>query len=246
MTSVLALLVAACPASEGLELSAESQATLCALDERTPPAGTTAATDAALKALYERDVFRSAHQSPASDLLKRLKLLLESLFETSGAETFSNVTRVAVLILAAALVVLVVVRVAGRRFVKPAAPHGQVGSSSLALADPSVHLAKAQALVSTDPRGGAREGLLAMLAALERQRLARPDRVKTNRELALELPSRGAPPDLVREVTAQLEWFDRAFYSLEPLDSTRAKAFLSEAASLVATIEALELREAAA
>ena len=51
-------------------------------------------------------------------------------------------------------------------------------------------------MVEADPRGAIREGLFALLGALERRSLARPDRVRTNREMAEEVAQRGAAPEL--------------------------------------------------
>ncbi|MBE2253685.1 MAG: DUF4129 domain-containing protein [Myxococcus sp.] len=235
--SALALLLvlgAGCPAAEGRELSPEQEATLCALPTTVAQG---AVSPEALGAIYARPEFSRAHGGQSGDLLKRLKAWLEKVFETSGAETYSNLTRVVVLLLAAFVVIAVVVRLSGRRRAKQAAVEA-TPSLALPLADPSVHLERARALAAQRPRDGAREGLLAILAALEQQRLARPDRVKTNRELARELPGRGAPKELVDAITAQLTWFDRAWYSLEPLDAARVHQFLDAAAALVSRVSA--------
>lgn len=237
MSVVLALVLAACPVGE--QLPPDQRDAACAIDERFQ---TTAGVDG-LAELYDRPEFRNARASQTSDLLKRFQRWLESVFETSGAETYSNLTRVIVLLLAAFVVIAVSVRFVGRRVRSKSLGKTQTSSTALELADPSVHLARAKALIGTDARAGAREGLLAMLAALERKRLARPDRVKTNRELTKELPQRGAPPELVEAVSAQLSWFDRAWYSLEPLDATSASAFLEHATEVVAKIGAFGAAE---
>jgi len=238
VTLALWLVLASCPAAEGLTLEPAQAATLCALAEQRAPTTATALSPESLQAVYARDEFKRAHQTQRADLLRRLRALLSKLFETSGAETYSNATRVAVLVLAALLIVAVVARLAGRRLARRAVDAPAAAERPLVLEDPSVHLAEAERLVTNDPRAGAREGLLAMLAALERQRLARPDRVKTNRELARELPERGAPAALAEAVRAQLEWFDRAFYSLEPLELAGARAFLERARAVVAQVAA--------
>lgn len=240
MTFALWLALAACPASEGRGLEPEKEATLCALAERAPSTPTPTLSAESLRAVYARDEFKRAHQTQGSDVLRRIRALLATWFETTGAETYSNATRVAVLVLAALLIVAVVARLAGRRFTKRRPSETSASEQPLVLDDPSVHLAEAERLVATDPRAGAREGLLAMLAALERQRLARPDRVKTNRELARELPERGAPAALTDAVRAQLEWFDRAFYSLEPLELSGARAFLERAKAVIAQVTAFD------
>lgn len=232
MSVVLALVLAACSAGE--QLPAEQRDAACAIDAQfqVMPAVE------GLASIYERPEFRNARASQASDLLKRLQRWLETVFETSEAETYSNLTRVLVLLLAAFVVIAVSVRFVGRRVSARTLGKTQASTSALELADPSVHLARAKALLGTDARAGAREGLLAILAALERKRLARPDRVKTNRELTKELPERGAPPELVEAVSAQLSWFDRAWYSLQPIDASSASAFLERASDVVAKIGA--------
>lgn len=232
MSVVLALVLAACPVGE--QLPAEQRDAACAIDAQFQA---TPAVEG-LASIYERPEFRNARASQASDLLKRLQRWLETVFETSEAETYSNLTRVLVLLLAAFVVIAVSVRFVGRRVSAKTLGKTQISASALELADPSVHLARAKALLGTDARAGAREGLLAILAALERKRLARPDRVKTNRELTKELPERGAPPELVEAVSAQLSWFDRAWYSLQPIDTSSASAFLERASDVVAKIGA--------
>lgn len=241
MSALLVALLAACPPSTGALPETQREA-VCQVHARFEHLEVPPQAPGELAAIYGRPAFQGAHSSQAGDLFKRLKAWLETIFETSGAETYSNVTRVVVLLLASFVVIAVVVRLAGRRLKRTRLPAAQA-ASALELDDPSEHLGRARSLLATDARGSAREGLLAILAALERQRLARPDRVKTNRELARELPSRGAPPELVEAVTAQLSWFDRAWYSLEPLDATRASTFLDDVARLVAMVASLGLND---
>jgi hypothetical protein len=106
------------------------------------------------------------------------------------------------------------------------------GPAPLKLDVPSAHLERARAALAGDPRRAIREGLLALLSHLERERLARPDRVKTNRELAQELPARGASPALAETVARLLAWYDAAFYSLEPVAPDAARRFVDEVAGL--------------
>jgi hypothetical protein len=240
---LVAVLVSVCPAAEGWQLTTEQQQTVCALMERSEVLPATQPSREALSNLYSRPAFRQAHSGETSDLLKRLRAWLERVFETSGAETYSNLTRVLVLIAAAFVVVATVARLAGRQLTKRA-PTVTPVPRQLKLADPSRHLSRGRELALGDPRAAAREGLLAILASLEQQRLARPDRVKTNRELAAELPKRGASPDLVAAVTAQLTWFDTVWYSLEPLEAARVNAFLDEAAALVLRVAKMGGRSA--
>jgi hypothetical protein len=220
------------PGAEGLS-DAQARA-LCALEVEAP-----ATSGASLAAIYARPGFERARRPEASDVLRRLRAWLEAIFETAGAESYSNVTRVVVLVAAALGAIAAVVRL-GRRGARPTATApGTPAEAGLELANPLEHLARARDALSSAPRMAAREGLLAILSALERQRLARPDRVKTNREIVSELPGRGAPGPIVEAVRAQLGWFDRAWYSAAPLDAEAAGRFLDAAQGLVAQLARL-------
>ncbi len=190
---------------------------------------------AALPAIYARRGFETAAQRNTGALqafLAQLRVWFESLFGSSGAETYSNVTRVLVLAVALATGATVTLRVLARRRRVQAAPTTQRPASSLQLDDPGVHRARAEHLLTTDPRAAIREALLSLLSSLERRRFARPDRVKTNRELAAELPTRGAPPELVAAVAPLFSWFDRAFYSLDAVRPDDARRFLDDVRKL--------------
>ncbi|MDX2013921.1 MAG: DUF4129 domain-containing protein [Myxococcaceae bacterium] len=227
----LALVLGAAPCELPLtpELTEQQAVALCSLPKESP-AG---AGRSALAAIYERRGFEQARAPQPGDTLKRLRAWLESIFETAGAETYSNLTRVVVLVAAALGAIALVVRIAGRRRTAPKAAVAATTAPGLLLADPVEHLTRARALLTTEPRSAAREGLLALLSALERRRFARPDRVKTNREIVSELPSRGAPPALVDAVRTHLGWFDRAWYSVSPLEASAAGRFLDEVQTLV-------------
>lgn len=180
---------------------------------------------------FERARLRSsgALQALASQLIH----WLEGLFESSGAETYSNVTRVVVLVLALVAGGGVTLRLWGRRRSAPKGSTPPVNPAlALELEHPEAHLARAESMLSTAPREAIREALLSLLSSLERRRYARPDRVKTNRELAEELPARGAPAELVQLVTPLFTWFDRAFYSLEAVPPADARRFLDDVKKL--------------
>ncbi|MFO0597541.1 MAG: hypothetical protein U0228_19705 [Myxococcaceae bacterium] len=218
------------PALTGL--GEESQANLCALVARPPPA---APDRGALAGIYERPGFEHARQRSSGALqafLAQLRRWFDYLFGTSGAETYSNVTRVVVLVVALAVGAIVVARVLTRRRRASAPPPREELATGLDLDDPAEHLARARALLDGDARGAIREGWLAVLASLERRRLARPDRVKTNRELLGELPAAGAPTELVGRVSALVDWFDRAFYSLAVVERAEAARFLDDVAAV--------------
>ena len=114
-----------------------------------------------------------------------------------------------------------------RRRVKALAPKPKA-SSSLTFEAPPAHLSRAKALLETDPREAIRQGLYALLSTLEQRRWARPTRVKTNRELAEELPTLGAPSELSEKLTRLLGWYDRAFYSSKPVTRPDAERFINE------------------
>ena len=115
-----------------------------------------------------------------------------------------------------------------------------VEAAPLVLDSPGEHLGRARAALGTDAREAIREGLLGMLSTLEQRRLARPDRVKTNRELAAELPARGAPAPVVHEVERLVGWYDQAFYSLAPVPADEAVRFVEAVETLHGSLSRTE------
>jgi len=185
----------------------------------------------ALKSIFEREGFEQARQRNSGALaafLAQVRAWLERLFATSGAETYSNLTRIGVLALALIVGITIVARVIRRQRARPAPESKAKLATSLQLDEPAVHRQRATALIEADPRAAIREGWLAVLSSLEQHRYARPDRVKTNRELVAELPTRGAPSELVASVSQLVTWFDRTFYSLDPVASEQARQFLAD------------------
>lgn len=237
-SALLALLLSApCDHPALGSMSGKKQESACALLARTSR-GT--ADRAALEAVYRRPGFEKARTRDTGvvqALLAQLRAWFEKLFETSGAETYSNVTRLLVLFFAVLVGLFAGLRFVSRRRAKTAVSAG-AAASPLILDSPSAHLERARAALGDDPRLAIREGLLALLSQLERQRLAEPDRVKTNRELARALPGHGAPAALTQAVTRLLDWYDEAFYSLAPVAPDAARRFLDEVAGLAAPTEA--------
>lgn len=189
----------------------------------------------ALLPIYERPGFERARQrntGAMQALMAQLKHWFEKLFESSGAEQYSNVTRVLVLIAALAIGGGVMLRFMRRRAAKTEVKQEQTSAAPLELDDPAAHLQRAEAMLANQPREAIREALFSLLSSLERRRFARPDRVKTNRELSLELPARGAPPELVSAVTPLFSWFDRAFYSLDAVPAADARRFVDDVKKL--------------
>lgn len=216
----------------GAGLSPQAEAQCARLDTRQAAAPV---EREALEAVFERPDFAQARQrntSVLSVVLERLKDWLLSLAETRGAESYSNTVRVVVLGVAFGLFVWVLLRV-WRRRAAPAGRSPRPGQTApLELGEPEAHFTRAGGLLEVDPRGALREALLGLLSALERRRYARPDRVKTNAELARELAPRGAPADVVARVTPALGWFDETYYSLAPVSAATARDFLGRARAL--------------
>lgn len=229
MTLVLALLLTApCTLPDGAQVEGpERTQTACAL--LAQPAAAEAPVDRdALRVLLEEDEFsraRNRNSSVTAILWARFVAWFMAFLQTKAAAGFAHVAPYVVLAIATALVLIGVLRsrsAKGRQRSRPAAAR----SESLQLDPPEQHLARARALVASAPREAIREGSLALLSSLEQRRFARPERVKTNREVCAELPGRGAPQELVREVSARLDWYDRAFYSLAAVEPSAAGAFL--------------------
>jgi hypothetical protein len=187
---------------------------------------------ARLQDILSRPEFAQARQRQG-DVLQRLMrevvALLEELLQTREAQGFATGTRTVVLVLGFAVVLFAVLRL--RHWRRGPARRGgdtETGPAAIRLDAPGEHLARARAALGARPREAIREGLLALLSSLEEKRLARPDRVKTNRELVGELPGRGASTQLTAEVERLVRWYDRAFYSLEPVPPQDAARFVDE------------------
>ena len=126
-----------------------------------------------------------------------MRAWFDSFFESRGAESYSVIARFVVLFGAALAAGWAALRLlSGKRRASSKTVGATREPAALALEDPAAHLRRARAQLALDPRKAIREGLLSLLSVLERRRLARPDRVKTNRELARELPAHGAPAEL--------------------------------------------------
>ena len=194
---------------------------------------------ARLRAILDRPEFAQARRRN-TDLLQRLMRQLDAwldgFFQSQGAQSFAVATRAIVLGLALALALWAVLRLRRWRRAAPASSSEVSGdSAALALESPAEHLRRARERLASDSREAIRQGLLALLSTLEERQLARPDRVKTNRELAAELPGRGAPAPLVQEVERLVQWYDRTFYSLSPVPAEEASRFVEDVERLHAS-----------
>lgn len=222
---LLALALGACEPSAQAGLEPERTRAACALEARP---GLEATVDrGALQAIYARPGFeraREARSDVPSRWLAWLKAKLEAFFESTGAESYSTVTRGLVLVAAALVMVVVLARwLGGRR----ARPRRDEAATAPTLAPPPEHLATAHRLLAESPRAALREGLLAVLSHLERAHLARPERARTNREVIAELPARGATVELAASVRGLLGWYDEAYYSLRTVSRDEAQGFLA-------------------
>jgi hypothetical protein len=215
----------------------------CALQDdtaRAAPAAPPASEPERLKAILDRPEFaraRQRHGDVVKRLMRELEAWLEGLFESNEAQGFAVATRAVMLGLALALVLWGVLKLSARRRLKASRPDTVTAAEvPLVLDSPGEHLRRARAALAADAREAIREGLLGLLSALEQRRLARPDRVKTNRELAAELPARGAPAPVVTEVERLVGWYDQAFYSLAPVPEDEAARFVAAVEHLNGTL----------
>lgn len=230
MTALLTALVVACTAGDisGLEPQARRDAA-CDYLARAP-LDAHGLNPGRLSAIYADPEFahaRERNSGALEALMRRLYRFLADLFETKEASGFAEWTRVVVLAVALCVGALGLVRwrLAVAKKKTKASPR-LTAAAALELDDPALHLERARLSLATRPRHAIREALFALLSSLERRRLARPDRVKTNRELHAELPSRGAPPDLVQSVGELLRWYDDTFYSLTEVPTAEAARFI--------------------
>ncbi|RKH65576.1 DUF4129 domain-containing protein [Corallococcus aberystwythensis] len=210
---------------------------VCRLDAEPAVAPGATSEPERLRAILDRPEFARARQRNTdllARLLRELQNWLEGLFESRGAQGFAVATRAVMLGVALAVVLFGVLRMRWRRSRKAVSAHTVEGEAApLELDTPGEHLGRARtALETEDAREAIREGLLGLLSTLEQRKLARPDRVKTNRELAAELPTRGAPARVTGEVDRLVGWYDRAFYSLEPVSRDEATRFVESVEQL--------------
>ncbi|MBK7860215.1 MAG: DUF4129 domain-containing protein [Archangiaceae bacterium] len=227
---LLALLLTACPEAAQLGRP-EQQDAACALVTRAAPQ----VDRSTLARLLEEPEFARSRERNANALVvlwEQFLAWLKRVFQTDEAATFARAAPFAVLTLAFAVALLAALRFARSRPAEPSRAPTPAPASALGLKPAPQHFAAARALLVSAPREALREALLGLLSALERRRLALPDRVKTNRELCAELPARGADPALTAEISARLDWYDRAFYSLGQVSTDDARAFLEQVEGL--------------
>ncbi len=193
------------------------------------------ADPAKLQEILDRTEFAQARQlneAALARLMRKLEAWLQSLLGTTGAESFGQGGRAVFLGFALALLLALALRLWRAREGRREARSAALPAEALQLKPPETHLALARAALAADGREACRQGLLALLSALEQKRYARPDRVKTNRELSEELSTRGAPSELAAEVRRLLRWYDARFYSLEPVATEDALRFVDDVAQL--------------
>jgi hypothetical protein len=185
-----------------------------------------------LRGILDRPEFAQARRRNTDfvqRLIRQIDAWLSGFFQSRGAQSFAVATRAVMLGLALAVVLWAVLRLRRWRRVSTAKARSEEGAAApLMLDSPREHLRRARETLASDTREAIRQGLFALLSTLEERQLARPDRVKTNRELAAELPGRGAPPPLVQEVERLVRWYDRTFYSLSPVPPDEAARFVAD------------------
>ena len=160
-------------------------------------------------------------------MLDRIRLWLRDVVATSRSVTgAASLVRTLFLVAVCFLVGLLAwrlarIRVSGRRRAAP----GDV-PYTVVLADPARYDEAADlALSRGDGREAIRLALLALVAALERLRLASPGRAWTNRELVARLELRGATKEVALEAKAVIDWYDRAWYGLARVSAEDASGF---------------------
>lgn len=184
--------------------------------------------------------------SALEHLGRRLREWLLSFMDSSGAAGFAEWTRTLVLVAAVLLLAWLVFRWVNRRTRRDAPPWESPSLESAqteVLELPSRHLARGREALPGTPREAIRQGLLALLSGLEEAGVIPPGRVRTNRELALALPTSGASSDDLTGLAELLAWYDRVFYSLAAVAPAEAAAFLDRIES---RLSALGSREVAA
>ena len=182
----------------------------------------------ALESVYRLPNFEQARNRNADTpkaFLAQLNVWLSKLFETSAAERFSKTTRLTVFASAILVGIAAILRFISRRKKTQAALPIQTRAPVV----PTSHMVCARKALSTNPRLALREGLLALLVFLEERRLTVVNRAKTNRELALELPTHE-----VGTLRSLLQWYDTTFYSLKPVAFDDAQHFLKQIETLAA------------
>jgi len=223
------------PPLSRVELIGRRAKLACALTSRFSGGATRSADRDRLKEILDRPEFAGARTRDPEWLARwwrRLGEWFESLLEAEGAQSFASLTRALVLGIALAAATAGLLRLARRPRTARVVKASALASAPQRLEDPAAHLSLAEAALSSNAREAIRQALLALLSWLERRRLARPDRAKTNRELARELPDRGASPELSEAVERLLRWYDRAFYSLSAVSTREAQQFIHQISAL--------------
>jgi hypothetical protein len=231
------------------------------LKEATEPARVAAVAELAADRLYEtcRHLATPAPAAGAADKAKLLEILSRPEYELRGRDegfllrllerirtwlrdvlaTSRQVQSVALsvrtLFLTAAclLAAWLALRLARLTLRRRARARAVALEGPIVLDDPKRYEARAaQALSGGDGREAIRLCLLALLATLERLRLAAPGRAATNREVALHIAERGGSAALSEETGALVDWYDRAWYSLRPVSEAEARDFAAKVATL--------------
>ena len=220
---LIALSALPCPAQSRTALDER-----CAFEQQATPEQP--APGPPIASVLARPEFVRAQQVENLWALRVLRVLewLIKLLQRREAEDYAVLTRFLVLALASTIAAYGLYRVFRRRYSREPKSARSAGPEALVLDAPEAHLARAQALLGSAPRESLREGLLALLSALERRRFARPERVKTNRELGLELELRGASTTVTETVRPLLADYDAVFYSLVPVSSEQVEPFLKK------------------
>ena len=169
---------------------------------------------------------------------ERVAAWFDALMRSDAA--FSAVTWTRAFVLSAVFLAAVwlVVRALQRRARREPEPGEEpTASGPRLLGAPGRILEDARARVTGAPREAVRVGSVAALLWLARHNLCRADKSHTNQETLAELTRRGAPAEVINAAAAIFDWYDRAFYSLNPISQAEAEQFLGRVESLGQNLE---------
>lgn len=231
-------------AAEGVRLASARVSGAC--KSLALSVGPTPGADRALmRAILSRPEYnlRSSDDGYLAKLLEKVARWLRDVFAEAKVVQHAAISlRTAFLAAAVLGLVFVAWRVSRSRSTRKGAPF-RASLHAVELDDPARYQASADdALRAADGREAIRSGLLALLATLERARLATPRRAATNREVAHQISLRGGPDSLAGSVARLVEWYDRTWYGLAAVTEAEARQFVTQARALC--VEAARWRSA--
>ncbi|MGC4113110.1 MAG: DUF4129 domain-containing protein [Myxococcales bacterium] len=219
--------------AERMHFTAERLRSTCKLLGKEVPAP--ASTDRALAvAILSRPEYelRSRDEQFLARLFQRIWTWMRDVFAESELVQKAAISTRAVFLVVTCLAVAYLAWRLSKIRLKRRTTAAAMGLGAVVLDDPARYEKDAGgALDRGDGREAIRNGLLSLLATLERVRLATPGRSATNREVAEHVEARGGSPALAGSVHALMSFYDRAWYSLSAVPLDEARRFVGEARS---------------